>query len=206
MEYADYAKSLIAVLVIVNPLGAIPVFLTLTANYPDQERKNVSKMTAFSVTLVLIISSLIGEKLLKLFGVTIDAFRVGGGILILMMAMGMMHAQPLRSKQTPEEHEEASDRENIAVVPMAIPLLAGPGAISTMIIYAHQTNDWLDFFYLWLVSLSVGLTVFLTLLAANPISHYLGKTGVNIATRLMGLILAAVAVEFIAKGVKKLLF
>lgn len=206
MEYADYAKALIAILVIVNPLGAIPVFLSLTVNYEEVERKKVSRMTAIAVTIVLFLSSLIGEKLLRLFGVTIDAFRVGGGILILMMATAMMHAQPIRSKQTPEEHEEASDRENIAVVPMAIPLLAGPGAISTMIIYAHQVNDWLDFVYLWVVSLSVGITVFITLLAANPISHYLGKTGVNIATRLMGLLLAAVAVEFIAKGAKKLLF
>jgi MarC family membrane protein len=131
--------------------------------------------------------------------------EVGGGILLLLMAIAMLHARHSRIQQAPEETREAEEKESIAIVPLAIPLLAGPGAISTVIIYAHRATTWFETGFLLLATLVVAAAVRLALYLANGIGTALGKTGINIVTRLMGLILAAIAVEFIAAGVSHLL-
>jgi len=122
-----------------------------------------------------------------------------------LMAIGMLGAKPSSAHYTPEEAEASSGKDSVAVVPLAIPLVAGPGAISTMIIYANHATTWRDRAFLLLASLFVAGSVFLALRLADPISRVLGETGIKILTRLMGLILAAVAVEFIAEGAGQLL-
>jgi multiple antibiotic resistance protein len=154
---------------------------------------------------VLVGAVFLGEPLLDVFGISIASFRVGGGILLLLMAIAMLQALPSRVQQAPEEAKEAEEKEHVAVVPLAIPLLAGPGAMSTVIIYAHQAATWFDTLFLILASLFVAGTVWVALALANSIGTALGKTGVNIVTRLMGLILAAIAVEFITQGLAQLL-
>ncbi len=203
IEWHDYSKMFIGLLVILNPMLAVPVFISLTQSMNHRERLSNARRTAVAVGVVLSVAALLGQQILDLFGISIDSFRVGGGLLILLMAVSMMHARMSAAQHTDKEGEEAQNRADIAVVPLAIPLLAGPGAISTAIIYAHRDPTWMHAVLLGEIWLA-ALAVWLTLRSAVPISRTLGTTGINIATRLMGLVLAAIAVEFIVNGLKGL--
>src|SRR5271169_4269450 len=139
IEWTGYIKIFTALLAIVNPLGAIPIFVSLTGSLTEGERKRIVRTTSVAFAVVLIAATLIGEALLNFFGISIPSFKVGGGILLMLMAISMMQARYTLTRQTPEEAQEAEDKQSIAVVPIAIPLLAGPGAISTVIIYAHAS-------------------------------------------------------------------
>jgi len=205
LEWTGYIKIFTTLLAIVNPLGVIPIFISLTSGMAAQERKRIARTTSTAVGVVLIVATLCGKPLLSFFGVSIASFKVGGGILLLIMAIAMMQARHTPSKQTPEEAEEAGEKESIAVVPIAMPLLAGPGAISTVIIYADVS---FQPFHIGLIIFSILVVALLTWIALNiatPLRTMLSKTGINIATRLMGLLLAAIAIEFIAGGLVQLL-
>lgn len=202
MQWSQYAVIITGLFAILNPIGAIPVFLDLTADQETAERRRTALVTSVAVGIILVASAWVGDSILKFFGISIDAFRVGGGILILLMAVDMMHARPSRAKRTNEEHQEAQDKDSVAIVPLAIPLLAGPGAISTVILDAHNLGGVTERVILTVIIVGVAASVWLALYLATPISKWLGKTGNNILVRLMGLILMAIAVEFIITGVK----
>ncbi|MGE5248237.1 MAG: MarC family protein [Verrucomicrobiota bacterium] len=201
LSWTEYLKIFIALLAIVNPIGSVPLFLSLTENQAQEERYRTATIAAVTTAAVLAGACLFGDAILRLFGVGIDSFRVGGGILLLLMAISMFHAEQSRSRQTPEEAVEAEERTAVAVVPLAIPLLSGPGAISTMIIYTTQGKGPAHIAILVGGSVLVGAIVWVSLRLAIPIGRFLGRTGINIATRLMSLLLAAIAVEFIAGGI-----
>ena len=162
-------------------------------------------MAALPVAAVLSISALAGQAVLALFGIGIPEFHVGGGILLLLIAVSMLNAQVGGTRHTAEEADEAQSRAQVGVVPIGVPLLAGPGAISTAIIYAHKARGWEDMVVLvgeiWLVA---GL-VWIALLAGERVMKLLGRTGLNIASRIMGLLLAAISVGFVTQGLKVLL-
>lgn len=201
---SSYLHVFAALFVIVNPIGAIPLFIGYTRNQSPAERRSTARTTAVAVAIVLIVSIFFGDHLLQFFGIGLPSFRVGGGILILLMAIAMLNAQQGGARYTAEEGREGELKDNIAVVPLAIPILAGPGAISTTIIYAHKAHDAVDIVMLVCAALMVAGAVATALHLADPIANRLGRTGINIATRIMGLILAAVAVEFIAEGLLQL--
>ena len=205
LHWVDYAKIFMSLIVVVNPISAVPIFVTLTSRNTEKERKNIARIASISVAVVLVLSAIMGEPVLTLFGVTVASFKVGGAILILLMSISMMHALPSRESQTPEETQEAAQKENIAVVPLAIPLLAGPAAISTTIIYATDRSSPGHLSAVIACCLLVSLITWLALLLAVPARKWLGETGVNIVTRLMGLLLAAVAVEIFTSGLLVLL-
>jgi len=205
LTLTEYLKIFTAILVIVNPIGALPLFVTLVSNQTQQERRRVARLTASSVAIVLVASCLFGESLLRLFGVSMASFRVGGGILVMLIAIAMFHAQLSWSKATPEETMEAEQKTDVAVVPLAIPLLSGPGAISTVIIFAGHSSTWAHKGFLAAACMMVAATVWISLRMAIPIGSWLGKTGINIVTRLMSLLLAAIAVEIIVGGLTTLL-
>ncbi len=205
LDWSEYAKIFLALLVIVNPVGAVPLFATMTANNNEPEKKHIARIASISVAVVLIAAAVGGQSLLALFGITIASFKVGGAILILLLAISMMHGEQSKEKQTPDEAKEAEDKERIAVVPLAIPLLSGPGAISTIIIYATARSSAAHLAALIACALLVALVTWIALRVATPVSTLLGKTGINIAMRLMGLLLAAVAVEIFASGIVVLL-
>jgi len=204
-DWRTNAEIAVALFVIADPVAAIPIFITLTSTNTDTERKRIASVTALTVATVLVSSIFVGQPLLRVFGISVASFRVGGGILILLMAISMLNARVSRTHSTPEEVQEGVEKEDPAVVPLGIPLLAGPGAISTMIIYAHQAKDVYDTIFLVVAGLFVALTAWIALRLADPIRNLLGKTGINIISRLLGLVLAAVAVEFIAGGLAQLL-
>lgn len=197
-------KTTIALLAIVNPIGGLPVFLSTTSSWPAAARRSVARVVAFTVFIVLTVAAFIGTHVLEFFGISIPSFQVGGGILLLLLAVSMMQARESGIRQTAEESQEATEREAIAVVPLAIPLLAGPGAISTMILASNEGSGLVFRLKLLVPAAVVAGVVWGVLLVSTRVAHRLGTTGMNIVTRLMGLMLAALAVEFIAKGLQSL--
>jgi len=190
---------------IVNPLGAAPVFLAVTAGQSSAERRKTALKSALVATGVLITFALAGQLIFKLFGITMGAFRVAGGILLLRVALDMLHGHASRTKSTEEDHLAAAEKDDVAITPLGVPQLAGPGAIATVTMLMSEKLP------LWRVApvlasvLLVGLITYFVLLGAAPLQRLLGETGGRILTKLMGLLLAAVAVQFMAQGVRELL-
>jgi multiple antibiotic resistance protein len=200
LQWNEYVKIFIAVMVIVDPLGAIPLFLGLTSNHSDSDRRRIAWVASLAMAIILIVSCLLGDRILHFFGISMASFRVAGGILLLFLGIAMMHARQSSSKHTPEEDREAENKESIAVVPLALPLLAGPGAISMMIIYAQDAPGWGHRGILIGSSIFAALLIYLTLLFSIRLSRVFGQTGINIVSRVMGLILTAISIEFITSG------
>jgi multiple antibiotic resistance protein len=205
MHPFDLVKTFLSLLALVNPLGALPFFISLTSQDTQQERRRIVRVASLAVILVIAFAALIGERFIGFFGVSVDAFEVGGGVIMLLMAVSMINAQLGATKHTPEESIEAEAKRSIAVVPLAIPLLAGPGTISTVIVYAGKISVWWEYLDLLGCGVLIGLLTWIALSLADPISRVLGRTGINIVTRLMGLMLAALAVEFIVSGLGNML-
>ncbi len=205
MDWGEYIKYFAGLLAIVNPIGSIPVFISLTADQSRRQRRRSAAVASASVVAVLFVSLITGEAVLNFFSISVDSFRVGGGILILLIAISMLHAQMSPAKQTEEEIEDAAAKDSVAVVPLGIPLLAGPGAISTVILYAHRDAGWEHYLILTGEIVLVAAIVWLALRAAPTLAGMLGRTGINVITRLMGLIMAAIGVEFMTNGLKQLL-
>lgn len=204
----DLIKPLITLMAIVNPLAIVPFFIHYTQGYSDRMRERTARVAAFSAFVVIAVSALIGLQLLSFFGISIASFQVGGGMLLLMSALNMLNAQPAEAKTSKEEiratEVKASLGASIAVVPLTIPLLTGPATMSTMVIYAEKVQHWWQMLVLVGYGAVIALATLLALLMAEPIARVLGKTGINVMTRLMGLILAALAVEVMADGLGKL--
>ncbi|NOU24374.1 MAG: NAAT family transporter [Methylotenera sp.] len=199
-DWATLLKVTIALFAIVNPIGSIPIFISATDGWSRQERAKTAKTVAITVFIVLAVSAFVGDKILDFFGITIPSFQVGGGILLMLIAISMMHGKQSGTRQTPEEAQSMAERNVIAIVPLSIPLLAGPGAISSMIIAAQQNSSFAGHLSLLAPIFIISVIIWLVLRLSVGISLKLGTIGINIVTRLMGLILAAMAVEFIAHG------
>jgi multiple antibiotic resistance protein len=204
MDLAYLFKIGIALFAIVNPIGSVPIFISATDGWEQKQKMRTANVVALTVFLVLGASALFGEGILDFFSISIPSFQVGGGILILLIAINMLHAKQSHSKQTPEEAKTMEERDVIAIVPLSIPLLAGPGAISSMIIAAQDSATLGGQLSLLLPISVVAMLIWLTLQLSGYIAGKLGTIGINIVTRLMGLILAAMAVEFIAHGLSGL--
>lgn len=199
-------KPLIALLAIVNPIGVVPFFIHFTHNLNREQRARTMQISAFTAFLVIALSALAGLRIIEFFGISIASFQVGGGLLLLISALQMLNAQPAETRPTDMSEGEAKldAGSSIAVVPLTIPLLTGPATISTMVIYAERTRYWWELAILVGYGLVVGIAVYLAFLASGRIARLLGRTGINIMTRLMGLILAALAVEIMAEGLMQL--
>ena len=198
--YTFLLTSFTAIFVIVNPIGNVMVFLSLTEDNDPGERKQIAKRTAIFGSLVLLIFAIFGNYILSFFQITIDSLRVIGGILILSIAMDMMHGKMSREGHTPEEVEESGERDDISFFPMAVPMLAGPGAITTAIILMNNAAT-VPFKLTVLISIIlVFLICWFLFCLSESIHRVLGVTGSMVITRMMGLILGAIAVQFITTG------
>ncbi|MFC0402217.1 MarC family protein [Paraburkholderia rhizosphaerae] len=201
----DILKSFISLLALINPVGAVPFFLSLTAQQSAAEQRRTIRIASISVFCVIAVTALCGKQIISFFGISIGSLEVGGGIIMLLMAISMLNAQIGNARSTPEERYEAESKDNIAVVPLAIPLLTGPGSISTVIVYSASFRHWYDRVSLIAIGAVLAAICFASLRLAEPIARWVGRTGINIGTRLMGLMLSALAVEFIVDGLKTLL-
>ena len=201
-------KPLIALLAIVNPLAIVPFFIHYTQGFSEKQRRDTVRTAALSSFCVIATCALLGLQILEFFSISLQSFQVGGGLLLFISAMNMLNAQPAEAKSNTHELEEGAEKaatgSSIAVVPLTIPLLTGPAAMSTVVIYADRAET------LWQHAALVGYGVviaaatFVCFSLADPIARVLGKTGIYVMTRLMGLILAALAVEVMADGLGKL--
>lgn len=202
----DLFKPLIALLAIANPIGVVPFFIHFTQNFSREQRQRTMRISAFTAFMVIAVSAVAGLRVIEFFGISIASFQVGGGMLLLISAISMLGAQQAESK--PSDITEGSQKvdagDSIAVVPLTIPLLTGPATISTMVIYAERTRHWWEVAVLVGYGVVVGVAAYLAFSASGRIARWLGSTGINVMTRLMGLILAALAVEIMAVGLTKL--
>ena len=200
----EYSRFFIALLAILDPFAAVPIFVALATKLDVAAKKSAANAAAFTVFLVLTIAALSGEVLLTILGTSLDAVRVGGGIVLLLMALSMLNAEVSAVQKTEEEMNEAADKKGIGVVPIGLPLLAGPGAISTTVIQSQRSDNPLHTVVIIGCILAVCLAVWVSLRLAEPIGRKLGVTGLNILNRLLGLLLAAVAVQIMANGLRGL--
>ena len=202
----DLLKPLIALLAIVNPIGVVPFFIHFTQSLNADQRKRTIRVSAFTAFLVIALSAIAGLKIIEFFGISLASFQVGGGTLLLISSLQMLNAQPAegRKEDVSEGESKVDAGSSIAVVPLTIPLLTGPATISTMVIYADKTRHWWEIGVLVGYGIVVAVATFLVFSASGRIARVLGQTGINIMTRLMGLILAALAVELLADGLTKL--
>ncbi len=202
----DLIKPLIALLAIVNPIGVVPFFIHFTQGFSTEQRRRTIRVTSTTVFLVIALSAIAGLKIIEFFGISIASFQVGGGTLLLISSLAMLNAKPAESKpgDVSEGQEKVDAGASIAVVPLTIPLLTGPATISTMVIYAEKTRHLWQLAVLVGYGVVIGLVTYATFAASGRIAKVLGRTGINVMTRLMGLILAAMAVELLADGLVKL--
>jgi multiple antibiotic resistance protein len=202
----DLLKPLIALLAIVNPIGAIPFFIHFTQGFTREQRRRTIHVAAFSAFCVIAVSGLAGLKIIEFFGISLASFQVGGGMLLLISSLQMLNAQPAetREEDVSEGNTKVDAGDSIAIVPLTIPLLTGPATISTMVIYAEKTRHWWELAMLVGYGIVIGLAVWGAFSLSGRIAKLLGKTGINVMTRLMGLLLAALAVEVMSDGLVKL--
>jgi len=191
---------------ITNPVGAVPVFLSVTHELSVKERREIATKTAITVVLTLVVFALIGQWIFKFFGSTTDAFAIAGGILLFKMAMEMLSGKlssvKISREETEEFDEEAVTLEEVAIIPLAIPLISGPGAITTVMLYMARSASIPDKTMVLLSIIAIGFTVWLVLCSANAIKNRLGRVGIKVMTRMMGLILTSMAVQMIINGIK----
>ena len=202
--WTEQIKYLVGIFAILNPLGVIPIYLSMMSDRRPEVMHRTALKAAIAVAVILILAVWIGDGMLSFFGIGIPAFRIAGGLLVLIIAIAMFDARTSPARHTAAEQIEAEAKNDIAVVPLAIPLLAGPGAISLAIVDAHQAANLSGKIAFSLGIVGVAVIVWLVLRLAEPIGERLGTGGLNIATRVMGLILAAMAVQFIAEGMLEL--
>ena len=201
-------KPLVTLLAIVNPLAIVPFFIHYTQSFSPAQRRNTIRVSSFSAFVVIATSALLGLQILEFFGISLASFQVGGGMLLLTSALNMLNALPAEAKTSTHELEDGVEKAamgaSIAVVPLTIPLLTGPATMSTVVIYADKAKTLLQMGTLVGYGVVVALATALCFSLAQPIARVLGKTGINVMTRLMGLILAALAVEVMSDGLTKL--
>ncbi len=204
MTLQEYFRFTVTLLAVLDPFLAVPIFLGVTAGRSLQSRRALANAVTITVFAVLAGAAIFGEGLLKLIGASLPAFQVGGGMVLLLMALAMLNAEVGKMRQTRDEAEELESGERFGVVPLAVPLLAGPGAIGTTIIAAQAGGVG----HIGMLLLCIGLVAligWIVLRLADSVGSRMGTTGLNIATRLLGLLLAAIAIEMMATGLKILL-
>lgn len=204
----DFIKPLITLLAVVNPLAVVPFFIHYTQGFTHGQRRRTVITASVTAFLVIAVSALLGLQILEFFGISLASFQVGGGMLLLISAMNMLNAQPAEAKQPGRDLEEGAQKAamgaSIAVVPLTIPLLTGPATMSTVVIYAERVQHFWQLMVLVSYGVVIGAATFVCFALAEPIARVLGQTGIKVMTRLMGLILAALAVEVMAVGLVKL--
>lgn len=194
--------SLSAVFFVVDPMGVVPVFVAMTLNDSEEKKERMARRAAITAFVILTVFAVAGTVIFRMLGVTLGAFKVAGGILLLLTSIEMLRAQQVRTRIIPEEEQEGAAKDDVAIFPLAIPLLAGPGAIATVTALMGRAGRKL---FMFPVVLSIAITCvasYAMLRAATRISHLLGVTGLNVMNRVIGLVIGAIAVQFVFDGLR----
>lgn len=193
-------KFLVAMIIMMNPLGSLSIFLDLTRRMSSKQQVWVARRASVAILVIMLLSVWSGEKILYFLGITIPSFRIAGGLILLLMGLSMLQSQESAVSYTSEDDEAAKERESVAIVPMALPVIIGPGAISTLIIEAGDFPDFAT--KVWLSILCILLTIGMGLLLfyAVPVAKFVGSSVIKVVTRIMGMIIMAIAVGMLATG------
>jgi multiple antibiotic resistance protein len=193
---AQWITAVSAVFFIVDPFAATPAFLAMTAGYEHARRKQMARRASLTCLVILSVFATVGKYLFRIFGITLPAFKFAGGLLLLLVALDMLQARRSRTRETPEEQSGASETEDVGIIPMGIPMLAGPGSISTVMVLVGQAPQWRDAIPVIVGIVLTSLVCYVVLVSADRVEAVLGQTGIRIVTRLMGLMLTAIAFQF----------
>ncbi|HCI30268.1 MarC family protein [Psychrobacter sp. UBA2514] len=205
----EIIKIILAFMVLINPFSALTLFLDLTRGYSMRNRRKVARVACLTIFITISFFTVAGESLLKALGISIGSFQLAGGILVFLISLNMMNGEgnPVKPDQENFDVDHVQDALPTmasAVVPIAIPMMIGPGGISTVIIYSSQVSGILQVSAIIIAGLFISLFCYLALMAAGRISRLLGDTGLNIMSRIMGMLLAAVSIEIIVSGLRTL--
>src|SRR6202046_538057 len=198
LEFALLAAT--SIFFLVDPFTVIPLFLALPIYSPPQERRWVARRSAWTCAIVLSTFAVAGSLIFKMFGITLPAFKIAGGIILLQIGLDMLQARQSSTKATPAEAEESVSKRDASIIPLGMPMLAGPGAISTVMVLVGEAHHVWQHGVIYATILLVSFVSYLVLAGADRVRRYLGDTGIRIMTRLMGLLLVALAVQFVANG------
>lgn len=198
LEFALLAVT--SVFFLVDPFAVIPLFLAITSDSPPKERRDMARRAAWTCAIVLASFAVAGSLIFKMFGITLPAFKIAGGIILLQIGMDMLQARQSSTKSTPEETEEGAAKSDASIIPLGMPMLAGPGAISTVMVLVGESHTIWQHVVIYTAIAVTSLVAFLILNGAGRVRHYLGETGIRILMRLMGLLLVALAVQFVVNG------
>ena len=200
-EIQFFIFCLTTLFTLINPIGISPILIIMTERFPKKEKINIAKKGSLTAFITLILFSLLGSVIFNFFGITIEAFQIMGGILFFRNGLRMLDSKIGRSRTTPAEQEESEESDDIAISPIGIPLIAGPGAITAAMLLSSQTPQIYSYFTLIFSIFFVLSLVYLILRNGDVILKLLGTTGIRIIQRLMGLILMVIAVQFVINGV-----
>jgi multiple antibiotic resistance protein len=192
--------ALTSIFFLVDPIAAVPAFLIITANASTRHRQRMARRAAWTCFVVLCSFAIAGTLIFRLFGITLPAFKIAGGVILLLIGMDMLQARRSQTKETPAETEESAEKEDVGIIPLGVPMLAGPGSISTVMVLMSSAPQW---WYAIPILIAIAITAVLsywTLAAADRVRGYLGETGIRILTRMMGLLLTAIAIQFMLNG------
>ncbi|MBV9764469.1 MAG: NAAT family transporter [Acidobacteriaceae bacterium] len=192
----QWLTAVAAVFFIVDPIAATPAFLGMTAGYAPQRRKQMAQRAALTCLVILGVFATVGKYLFRVFGITLPAFKLAGGLLLLLVALDMLQARRSRTRETPEEQSDACATEDVGIIPMGIPMLAGPGSISTVMVLVGQAPSWRDAIPVLAGIVITSAISYAVLAGAARVGAVLGEIGIRIVTRLMGLMLTAIAFQF----------
>ena len=205
-ELAFFLKAFISLIAIMNPFSSVPIVISLVQDYSVKEIRIIAFKAALYAALILIFFLFTGDLLFKFMGITLPAFKVGGGILLFLIALNLVYGEFGKEKGKKHEIEAALQRENIALIPLAMPLLAGPGSITTVLILRASAKSFEDVIWLLGAIILASFISFIVFAASSFLYNLLGKTGINVLSRITGILLLAVSVQFITEGLKVLLF
>ncbi len=205
MDFAVYLQFFIGLIALVNPIGVVPIFYSMTSDLTKAQQNRTGLVTSFSIAAILLVSFYFGNFILNSFNISIDSFRIAGGTVVVMIALTMINGKIGEHKINKEEkNENIEDYNNIAVVPLAMPIMAGPGSISATIVFGSTQHSAMEYLYSSLTIMLFGLGCFMLFRYSEPVIQKLGKTGSNVITRIMGLLLMSLGVEIITAGLKNL--
>jgi MarC family membrane protein len=185
---------------IVDPIACIPTFLALTSDAELPQRKHMARRAAWTCFLVLSGFALGGTLIFKMFGITMPAFRIAGGLIMILIGLDMVQARRSQTKETPSETQQAMEKDDVGIIPLGVPMLAGPGSISTVMALMAQSATWQHSATIIVVVALTAIISYWTLAGADRVGRRMGNTGIHILTRFMGLLLMAIAVQFILSG------
>ena len=189
-----------SVFFLVDPFAVVPIFLAMTTDSPESERREMARRSAWTCAIVLCVFAAAGSLIFKAFGITLPAFKIAGGIILVQIGLDMLQARQSATKATVEEQQEGAEKADASIIPLGIPMLAGPGAISTVMVLVGVSHSIWQHAVVYAVILTTSYASYLVLSGADRVRRYLGGIGIRIMTRLMGLLLVALAVQFVANG------